>query len=408
MRDLLYLTHRIPYPPNKGDKIRAFHVLRYLSAHYRVHLGSFIDDPADMAHAQALVPFCTSQHLVPLHPWLQAIKACHALSTGQALSVAYYRHSAMYAWVENLLSDTAVVQALAFSGAMAQYLPAQTRHGPLHRVLDLVDVDSEKWRQYAAGRRTPRGWIYRREAVLLRRYETDMARRFDKVLLVSPAEAELFRRCAPELAHKVDFFSNGVDSKYFSPEDAIPCPYDRQPTLVFTGAMDYRPNIDAAIWFAQHVLPAVQKQYPAVQFHIVGARPSPNVQSLGRLGGVHVSGTVADIRPYLQHATLVVVPLQIARGIQNKVLEAMAMAKTVIATPEAMEGIQHIPAKEVLVATSAADFISCICAELQAASELGQRARKRVLQDYQWDCNLRRLGQALDVQSPDRCSGGIR
>lgn len=405
MRDLLFLTHRIPYPPNKGDKIRAFHILRYLARHFRVHLGSFIDDKADLAHARSLSEWCYRQHLVPLRPWLQQIKSSSALWRGIPLSLAYYRHRSLQLWVTQTLTAYRVPLALAYSGAMAPYLPARTPHGPLERILDLVDVDSEKWRQYASESAPPASWLYRREAQLLGAFELSMARQLDKVMLVSPAEAELLRRAAPELGHKIDYFSNGVDTDYFRPDATLPNPFRAQPTLVFTGAMDYRPNIDAALWFAAQILPALLGRFPGLQLHLVGARPDQRLRQLALTGPVHVSGTVADIRPYLQHASLVVAPLRIARGIQNKVLEAMAMAKTVVATPQALEGIQLHTGSEALQASDASEFIAIISHQLERHNSSALRARQRMLSDYQWEHNLARLGQVLHLPQRRRANG---
>jgi len=397
MRDLLYLTHRIPFPPNKGDKIRAYHVLRYLQRHFRVHLGSFIDDAADQAHAAHLAADCASSCFVRLHPRVARLASLPALWRGEALSIAYYRHPALRDWVSATLSRHRIDVAMAFSGPMAQYLPARTPRGPLHRVLDLVDVDSEKWQNYADHHRWPLSTLYRREGRSLLEFERAAARGYDQVLLVSRAEAALFRLRAPESAHKTGYFNNGVDSSYFSPQAACPDPYGQARVLVFTGAMDYPPNVEAVVWMAERVMPALRQEFPDLQFHVVGSRPSPAVQALARLPGIHVSGTVPDIRPYLHHAALAVAPLQIARGIQNKVLEAMAMAKTVVATPQALEGISAVPGQDLISATGEAEFIHHIGSELRKPGGYGADARLRVLNDYQWGKNLQRLGVVLGV-----------
>lgn len=399
MRDLLYLTHRIPFPPNKGDKIRAYNVLRYLQRHFNVHLGSFIDDPVDQQYAAQLATGCASSCFVRLRPRVARLASIPALWHGESLSVAYYRHPAMRDWVRDTLAQHRIDTALAFSGPMAQYLPARTARGPLHRVLDLVDVDSEKWQNYADHRRWPMSSLYRREGRNLLEFERDAARSYDQVLLVSRAEADLFRLRAPESGHKTGHFSNGVDTAYFAPQPAAPDPYHGARALVFTGAMDYPPNIEAVAWMAERVMPALRLRFPDLQFHIVGARPSPQVRMLARLPGIHVSGAVPDIRPYLQHAALAVAPLQIARGIQNKILEAMAMAKTVVATPQALEGLSAEPGRDLICAATAIEFIQRIGEQLCAPQAFGPAARERVLHDYQWERNLERLGDVLHVSA---------
>jgi len=309
----------------------------------------------------------------------------------------YFRHAALQRWVSRTLEIHRIRASLAYSGPMAQYLPSSTSHGPLWRVLDLVDVDSEKWHAYADGKPWPTSALYRREGRLLLDFERHAAAEFDRILLVSPAEADLFKRRAPESAYKVDYYSNGVDSSYFAPCPTHSSPFGAR-AIVFTGAMDYAPNIDAVSWFAERVMPTLQTQHPALEFHIVGSRPTAQVRDLQHLPGIKVSGTVPDVRPYLQHAELVVVPLRLARGIQNKVLEGMAMRKTVVASPDALQGISAVHGSEVLCANGGAEFISMICRQLHAPdASIGVAARLRVLRDYRWDHNLQRLGEALGL-----------
>ncbi|MFS2138169.1 TIGR03087 family PEP-CTERM/XrtA system glycosyltransferase [Duganella sp. Dugasp56] len=400
MRDLLFLAHRIPFPPNKGDKIRAYHTLRYLRQHFRVHLGCFVDDAADLAYVEGLAAECASSCFIRLHPRRARLASLPALWRGEALSLPYYRHAGLQRWVGKTLSQYRIATAMAFSGPMAQYLPVRTAHGPLARVLDLVDVDSEKWQNYADKRQWPLSSLYRREGRCLLEFERAMARGAEQVLLVSRAEAALFRLRAPESAHKTGHFNNGVDSVYFSPQPSVPDPYGGARALVFTGAMDYPPNIEAASWMAERIMPALRLQFPALQFHIVGSRPAAAVQALAKRPGIHVSGTVPDVRPYLQHAALAVAPLQIARGVQNKILEAMAMERTVVATPQALEGISATPGSEVISASGEGEFIRHISRQLLSPDELGAAARRRVLLDYQWERNLQRLGAVLGVEMP--------
>ncbi|MGV7206274.1 TIGR03087 family PEP-CTERM/XrtA system glycosyltransferase [Oxalobacteraceae bacterium A2-2] len=401
MRDLLFVTHRLPYPPNKGDKIRAYHMLRYLQRHFNVHLGCFVDDGNDLQHTAQVADGCASTCFVRLHPGLARLASLRGLLNGEPLSVPYYRHGAMMRWVERTVSRHPIAAGLAYSGAMAQYLPDSLPR----RVIDLVDVDSEKWCAYAACQPWPLSMLYRRESRYLLAYERQLARSVERVLLVSRAEAELFRLRAPESHHSVSHFCNGVDSDYYQCLPERPSPYGhRAQVAVFTGAMDYWPNIDAVRWFAGHVLPALRHDFPALQFHIVGARPVGAVRQLARLDGVHVSGAVPDIRPYLQHAAVAVAPLRIARGVQNKVLEAMAMQRPVVASPQALEGIAASTGHEVLCAGDEAEFVRQIGHVLRhpGAAEIGIAARQRVLRDYRWERNLERLGAMLDVRTARR------
>ena len=218
---LLFLAHRIPFPPNKGDKIRSFHLLRHLSAHYAIHLGAFVDDPDDWQYRDALKPYCASIKLVPLHPRRARLASLTGLLSGEALTLPYYRNRELHRWAAERASSGQVSCGLAFSSAMAQFMPASLAH----RVLDMVDVDSDKWTQYAPTQRWPMSWVYAREGRKLAEWEAQVAQDFDATLLVSRDEAALLQQHAPQARHKISAFENGVDAEYFSPARDYPNPY---------------------------------------------------------------------------------------------------------------------------------------------------------------------------------------
>ena len=384
MEGLLFLAHRIPFPPNKGDKIRSFHLLRHLSARYEIHLGAFVDDPDDWQFQDALKPWCASIKLLPLNPRRARLASLTGLLTGEALTLPYYRSVELKRWAAGLAASGKVTRGLAFSSAMAQFMPA----GLSRRVLDMVDVDSDKWTQYAPTQRWPLSWVYAREGRKLAEWEARAAQDFDATLLVSHAEAALLQQRAPQARHKIGAFENGVDAEYFSPARDYPNPYPSDVRgIVFTGAMDYWPNVDAVTWFADRIFPAVRGTVPGAQFTIVGSRPSEAVGALARQPGVVVTGSVADVRPYLAHAACAVAPLRIARGVQNKVLEAMAMARPVIATPQAAEGIRAEAGRDYVLAQGEADFAHAVVAQLQSARSAAP-ARDCILAHYDWARNL--------------------
>lgn len=395
MDDLLFLAHRIPYPPNKGDKLRSFHILKYLSERYRVHLGCFIDDKADRVFAKKVSALCYETCFIDQSKLAATLRSASGFLTGEALSLPYFRDRTMSKWVAGLLRQRKIHSAIAFSSPMAQYLmPGQG----LRRVVDFVDVDSEKWLQYSQERRWPMSAVYRREARHLLAYERHIAQEFERGTFVSSAEASLFRRLAPEVGHKVEHFCNGVDADYFSPHILHRSPFGAcQRCIVFTGAMDYWPNVDAVDWFAREVFASLHRDHPQLRFYVVGARPAAQVLALGRLPGVVVTGSVPDTRPYLAHAALAVAPLRIARGVQNKVLEAMSMQKTIVVSPQALEGIVARDGVELLVADGAAHFIDRVGKVLAApaARAFGLAARARILRDYSWETNLARLSAIL-------------
>lgn len=400
MEPLLFLAHRLPYPPNKGDKIRSYHLLKFLAQRYRVHLATFIDDPDDWQHVDAVKSLCASTYIVALNPSLAKIRSLTALAGGKAMSLDYYRNAGMQRWVRKTVDVHHIRRVVVFSSVMAQYAEHMTA---ARRIVDFVDIDSDKWRQYAEKKAWPMNWLYAREARTLLQYERRIAHDFNHALFVSRAEADDFKRLAPESASRTGHFSNGVDTEYFSPDRHYDNPYwpDEVP-VTFTGAMDYWPNVDAVQWFADEVLPLLLKQQPQVRFYIVGSRPAAQVQALALQPGIVVTGTVPDVRPYLAHARACIAPLRIARGIQNKVLEAMAMAKPVAVSEAALEGIDAQPGKDVLRCRSALEFAEELFKVLAEPHDVvGPAARRTVLARYGWAANLAPVASLMEMDATD-------
>ena len=406
MDDLLLLVHRMPYPPNKGDKIRSYQLLRYLAGRYRVHLATFVDAADDWQYVPTVAALCGSSHFAPLHPLAARVRSLAGLARNRALSLDYYRDRKLAAWVDQTVARFRPQRVVVFSSPMAQYglLPGA------RVVIDYCDVDSDKWRQYAARKSWPVSLLYRYEAERLLRYERASALQAGAALFVSAPEAELFRSLAPESAARTDFLSNGVDTGYFAPRQGGVSPYgaDEIP-LVFCGAMDYWPNVDAVRWFADAILPALRAQLPALRFYIVGARPAPEVRQLAGRDGICVTGTLPDIRPHVVHAALSVAPLRVARGIQNKVLEAMSMAKAVVLTPAALEGIDAEPGRHLLLAGDAPAFIAATLdllapARRAARDAMGAAARELVEAAYGWDARLAPLERLLEMPATARAA----
>ena len=388
MEPLLLLVHRIPFPPNKGDKVRSFHLLEFLASRYQVHLGTFVDSREDLVHIPRLQKYCASSKVIEIRPALARIRSLAGLLTGEALTLRYYRDAALAAWVRSVVREHGITKAVVFSSAMAPYVLDLTQ---LRVVVDFVDVDSEKWSQYARSRPWPLSAIFRREGARLLAFERTVANGTEASVFVTPAEAQLFRSLAPECPTRVHYAQNGVDSEYFSPAHELPSPFATdEDAIVFTGAMDYWPNVDAVCWFAQRALPAIVAQRPRARFYIVGIQPTPVVQALARDPRVVVTGRVPDVRPYLRHARVVVAPLRVARGIQNKVLEAMAMARPVVVSAAAAGALSGVAATDFDVAEGAPDFIRKTIALLdgERGRIIGKAARERVLADYDWTKNL--------------------
>jgi len=398
VQDLLLLIHRIPYPPNKGDKIRSYHLLKHLARDYRVHLATFVDDADDWQHVPTVEALCASSHFASLHPVRARVRSLGALVKNRSLSLDYYQDAGMARWVDQTVAAHKIERVMVFSSPMAQYAD---KLAGARRVIDFCDVDSDKWRQYADKKSPPMSWLYRHEARQLLRYERQVASEYDASLFVSAPEADLFRTLAPESIARIGHFSNGVDTEYFSPEHAFASPYAAgERALVFTGAMDYWPNVDAVQWFCDEVFPALRAQDPALSFYIVGSRPNAQVQALGSLPGVTVTGTVPDVRPFIRYACVAVAPLRIARGIQNKVLEAMAMATPTVVSPQALEGIDALAGSELAVADGAPAWIETVGALLARQGQLntimGRAARARVEHHYSWPSNLACIEERLE------------
>lgn len=404
-KELLFLVHRIPYPPNKGDKIRSFNLLKHLAKSYRVHVGAFVDDPHDWSYQKELEAMCAEGHgevfLVNLKPGTRKLASLKGLATGDSLTVPYYSNQVMQSWVDDLLQRRPIEQVVVFSSPMAQFVSGPA-YSHLRRVADFVDIDSDKWAQYARRKSWPLSWVYAREARTLFSFERKIADEFDATVLVTDDECTMFKKMAPESEARVYAVHNGVDTDYFSPDREYPNPYPHSSErLVFTGAMDYWANVDAVCWFAKQVFPGIRATVSDAEFYIVGGRPTAEVQALGKLPGVVVTSAVPDVRPYIAHAQLAVAPMRIARGVQNKVLEAMAMAKPVLVTPEAAEGISARAGIDFLVeAKVEALQKQAIHLLTNGGMNIGLAARRCVLKNYGWEKNLQRFNELLEVGNP--------
>ncbi|MGA8260133.1 MAG: TIGR03087 family PEP-CTERM/XrtA system glycosyltransferase, partial [Arenicellales bacterium] len=396
-----FLCHRLPFPPNKGDKIRSFNILKFLSARHKVFLACPIDDGADLAFLPELRSYTQGFALQRIVPRWKKLSALTGLLERASISVRYFYSQKLQREIDQLIALRGFDAYFCYSSPMAEYLFRSRKAQsitPSTLVMDLIDIDSYKWQQYAARSPLWQSWIYRYEAKHLAIYEKRIADGFDRLLVVSDQERSHFPGGAPD---NLFAMSNGVDLEYFFPRNA--CGKEGEGlALVFTGVMDYWPNVEGVKWFVEKVFPRIQALKPTVKLYIVGSRPTGEVIGLGRTPGVLVTGFVEDVRAYLAEAAVCIVPLRIARGIQNKVLEAMAMGKAVVATSQALEGIRASAGKDLLVGDSEEGFAEAVLRLLRdpdGAREMGKSARACMEKHYSWDSNLAFLDEILPSAS---------
>ncbi|TYC90694.1 TIGR03087 family PEP-CTERM/XrtA system glycosyltransferase [Novosphingobium sp. BW1] len=388
--EILFLSHRLPFPPDRGDKIRSHHVLKALARLAPVHVATFADDPADWDHEKELAALAASHCLLPRAKSLPRA-ALEALVLGVPVSLRAFHDPRLAAYVDRVLAHANIAVIFVFSGQMAQYVP----DGFAGRVVtDLVDVDSAKFEAYAQDHKGLRRWMERREARLLAAEEARIAACSDASLLVSKAEADLLQARLPQPSSRVAAMGNGIDAQTFAPGTVEPEPRMRAagfPRLVFTGQMDYAPNIAAVERAARQILPRAHEHFPEASLHIVGRNPTREVQALGRLEGVTVWGRVPDVRPFLAASDMALVPLSIARGVQNKVLEAMAMACPVVLTSGAATGIAAHDGVDFRVGDADEDLAEAIvhlATHADIRREMGMAARAWVCQRASWEAAL--------------------
>ncbi|HNN55945.1 MAG TPA: TIGR03087 family PEP-CTERM/XrtA system glycosyltransferase [Novosphingobium sp.] len=403
--EILFLAHRVPFPPNRGDKIRSHHVLRHLATLAPVHVACFADDEADLAEAGELAALAASHCLVKRSKPL-VLAGIEAVLTGQPVSLTAFHDRRMAAYVRQVLAQRDIAAIYVFSGQMGHYVPADFAG---RVICDLVDVDSAKFEAYGRSGKGPMRWVNAREGRLLAAEEARLVGRSSKTLLISAEEAALLRaRLSPELAcgGAVDVLRNGIDSEYFDP--AMVCPEPRLldfpgPRLIFTGQMDYPPNVAAATRVIERILPAIRKRFPEASFHIVGRSPPESLAERSGGNGVHVWGGVDDMRCWLAGADLALVPLEIARGVQNKVLEAMAMRLAVVLTPGAATGIGAQDAAHFAVGESDAELaercVALLC-DSTWAGDLGHAARRFVVDRLSWPAVLAPLAGLIGFPEP--------
>jgi sugar transferase (PEP-CTERM/EpsH1 system associated) len=397
---ILMLAHRLPYPPRTGDRVRAYHVARHLARRHELTLACLVDEPESAPDIEALRTEIPDLEHVEVHRARKRLAALLSLPRGASATMAYFDSAALRARLAARLREP-VDLIYVSSSSMAQYA-TDARRAPI--LMDFVDVDSDKWRQYGARLPAYKAWVYRIEAERLRRHEIAAARRAARSLVATGEEERLLRSLAPWAPTTV--IPNGVDLEYFAPR---PRPA-AAPSIVFTGVMDYFPNVDAVVHFCADVFPRIRAEVPEARFVVVGKRPAAAVRRLAAMPGVQVTGPVPDVRPYLGDAAVAVAPLRVARGVQNKVLEAMGMGVPVVATARAREGLEARPGRDLLVEDDAQPFADAVVDLLRRPArrlELGRAGRAFVESHHSWAASMARLDAVLAeiTRRPSRAGG---
>ena len=402
---LLIVAHRAPVPPLTGEKTRLWRFAQGLARSYAVTLAAPVDRPEDWADRAKLEALGAETLLLgDLTRRSQASSGLRALASGAPVSLEHFHDAGLAARIRAEAERAPFEAVLLYGSGAARYLEALPESIPL--ILDMVDVDSAKWEELARTAAPPMSWVYLREGRRLRGVEVGLARRARACLFATPAERALFGARGGE--GRLLAVENGVDCAYWSAGRDLPSPYpdDGRLRVIFTGAMDYPPNVEAALWFAHEILPRARNLAGNFEFVVAGARPSPEIQAL-QAQGIRVTGRVEDMRPYLAHAAAAVAPLRLARGVQNKILEAMASRVPVVATPSALEGIAATPGADLLTSASAGEFAASL-ARVLLDSRLGELLAVnawRVMRDrYDWEGRQTVLhaaiAQAIAPQEP--------
>ena len=402
---LLMLTHRFPFPLNRGDRIRSYNLLRYLSDHFDVTLASYADEPVSLIHRRHIESFCKPVVVSQPGRMRRLTNAAKSVLLKKSITEGMFNSDELYRNIRQLHSDQPFEHVVVFCSSMFPYV-SNVDFDDVRMIVDLVDVDSLKWEQLSQLSSVPRSWVFGREASCVRELEERIVQRAEAVTLVSSDETEIFRdRIKTSSGCKIVALPNGVDTEYFSPTEFASKRLRRSSIngmvrLVFTGVLNYLPNVEGLQWFCQDVLPAIQAT-KKVGLKIVGRSADSRVQSLGRLSGVEVVGEVPDVRPYLNEAHISVSPLKLARGVQNKVLEAMSIGCPVICTTPAAQGIEGADGLHFLVADSVDQWCEAIMrlanddSLRQSITERGQALTRN---QYSWNARLRPIVGLIENQ----------
>ncbi len=387
--NILFVCHRLPYPPNRGGKIRPFNMIRHLSQRNSVVVASLAHNPDELKAGEPLKQYAEviADVLPDSQRWMQSFAA---LPTSMPSSVAYFRSARLQKAINERARGTRFDVIFVHCAFVAQYvldIPARLR------VMDFGDLDSGKWAEYSQQKSFPLSWMYGYESAKLRAYEARLAQAFDRCTVTTQGEKDEFEKLG--VSRPCDVIPNGVDLSYFSDQGNNPA---AKPAIVFLGRMDYFPNIDAVCYFAEAILPLIRAKVPEAEFRIVGSNPARKIRDLAKLPNTVVTGHVPDVRQYVRDASMTVAPLRIARGTQNKILESIGMGIPVVASPQAAKGIQAVPGRDLLVGETPDAFAEHVIALLRnplLRQRLALAGRKQVESAHLWPVSMNILDSVL-------------
>jgi sugar transferase (PEP-CTERM/EpsH1 system associated) len=390
--NILYLCHRFPYPPKRGGKIRPFNMIRHLQASgHSVTVCSLARSAAEAEEGRGIAAHCSAFHMGHVSEPLQFARMIVRLPVTVPSSMGYFYSTELAATVKRLLASQRWGLIFVHCSSVAQYVEHVT---DVPKILDFGDMDSQKWLEYAHYKPFPLSLGYTLEGQKMLRAEKRLARRFDLCTATTRAEWQTLQDYGTGAA--TDWFPNGVDASFFCPTDGT---YDPD-TVSFIGRMDYYPNQECMQRFCDQVWPLLRERRPQMKLLIVGADPSPAMRALGQRPGVTVTGSVPDVRPYIRGSAVMVAPLAIARGTQNKILEAMAMGVPVVTSSVAAGGVDAETPKHLLVADSPQELavaVERVASDAVERQRLATSGRERMLSHHAWPRSMQRLDGIIDV-----------
>jgi len=377
---ILYLCHRFPYPGNDGSRVRSFHLIRHFSnSGHQVTVASMVRSEQEAIAGQPLADYCNKVIMARVHEPLQNLRMAAYLFTPTPSSMGYFYSGTLAKQIDDEIQSNRPDLIYVHCSSVAPYVADYN----IPKIMDFVDMDSAKWLIYAKFKPFPLNLGYWYEGVKLRRAEKLLAQKFTVSTCITQTELDTLNDY--QLTIDGDWFPNGVDFEFFC-ADHEQAGYDKN-AISFIGRMDYYPNIEAMLRFCNTIFPLIQQRNSDAKIIIIGANPAPEIIALGELKGVTVTGTVDDVRPYVRNTAVMVAPLNIARGTQNKILEAMAMGVPVVCSDIAARGVHAEDNQQLLIASTdamCAEKVLDILGNPELRQRLSKVGRKLIEESYSW------------------------